>query len=43
MILKDLFSAIGVKLEVRNIITDFRLKNGQSANQAYQLIAQEKY
>ena len=39
MILKDLFSAIGVKLEVRNIITDFRLKNGRSANQAHQLIA----
>ena len=39
MILKDLFSAIGVKLEVHNIITDFRLKNGQSANQVHQLIA----
>lgn len=39
MILKDLLSAIGVKLEVRNIITDFRLKNGRSANQAHQLIA----
>lgn len=39
MILKDLFSAIGVKLEIRNIITDFRLKNGRSANQAHQLIA----
>ena len=38
MILKELFSAIGVKLEVRNIITDFRLKNGRSANQAHQLI-----
>lgn len=39
MILKDLFSAIGANLEVRNIITDFRLKNGRSANQAHQMIA----
>lgn len=38
MILKELFSTIGVKLEVRNIITDFRLKNGQSANQAHQFM-----
>lgn len=39
MILKELFSAIGVNLEVHNVITDFRLKNGRSANQAHQMIA----
>lgn len=37
--LKELHEAIGMNLEVRNIIVDFRTPDGRSAHQAYQAVA----
>lgn len=37
-VLKELFEAIGLELEVRNILVDFRTPNGRSAHQAYQTV-----
>lgn len=37
--LKELFAAIGINLEIHNIIVDFRTPEGRSAHQAYQAVA----
>lgn len=37
--LKELYAAIGINLEVHNIIVDFRTPDGRSAHQAYQTVS----
>lgn len=39
MNLKELFLKIGINLEVRNFVVGYRQKNGRSANQVRQMIA----
>ncbi len=38
-ILKELYAAIGMNLEIHNIIVDFRTPEGRSAYQAYQAVS----
>lgn len=38
-VLKELYAAIGIDLEIRNIVVDFRTPEGRSAYQAYQAVS----
>lgn len=37
--IKEMFAAVGVNVEIHNIITDFRLADGSSAHQAHQILS----
>lgn len=37
--MKELFAAVGIDLEIRNMVTDYRLPDGSSAHLAHQIVA----
>lgn len=41
MVLKELFNAIGLELEVHNLITDYKLKDGRCAHVAQQVVGNQ--